>query len=132
MRTAASIAARRVRRSVLVTTATRGGPSSGRIPDGYTPHGDGWAGGGLPGGSIGHRALVTAIVQSYRPEEVRMKFQIRKTSNNQYRFNIVASNGQVVATSETYVQKASAVSAIESIKKNVGAAPTEDLTSATP
>ncbi len=61
-----------------------------------------------------------------------MKFQIRKTSNNQYRFNIVASNGQVVATSETYVQKASAVSAIESIKKNVGAAPTEDLTSATP
>lgn len=56
-----------------------------------------------------------------------MKFQIKKTSNNQYRFNIVAGNGQVLATSETYVQKASAASAIESIKKNVAAASTEDL-----
>jgi uncharacterized protein len=56
-----------------------------------------------------------------------VKFQIKKTSNNQYRFNIVAGNGQVLATSETYVQKASAASAIESIKKNVAAASTEDL-----
>lgn len=57
-----------------------------------------------------------------------MKFQIKKTSNNQYRFNIMASNGQVLATSETYVQKASAVSAIESIKKSIASASTEDLT----
>ncbi len=57
-----------------------------------------------------------------------MKFQIKKTSNNQYRFNIVASNGQVLATSETYMQKASAVGAIDSIKKSVGTASTEDLT----
>ena len=57
-----------------------------------------------------------------------VKFQIKKTSNNQYRFNLVASNGQVLATSETYVQKASAVGAIESIKKNVTTAATEDLT----
>jgi uncharacterized protein YegP (UPF0339 family) len=56
-----------------------------------------------------------------------VKFQIKKTSNNQYRFNIVAGNGQVLATSETYVQKASAASAIESIKKNVAAASTEEL-----
>jgi uncharacterized protein YegP (UPF0339 family) len=60
-------------------------------------------------------------------EGVPVKFQIKKTSNNQYRFNIVASNGQVLATSETYVQKASAVSTIESIKKNVAGATTEDL-----
>ena len=56
-----------------------------------------------------------------------MKFMIKKTSNNQYRFNILASNGQIMATSETYVQKASAVSAIESIKKNVATAQTEDV-----
>jgi len=56
-----------------------------------------------------------------------VKFQIKKTSNNQYRVNIVASNGQVLATSETYVQKASAVSAIESIKKNAATASTADL-----
>ena len=53
--------------------------------------------------------------------------QIKKTSNNQFRFNIVASNGQVLATSETHVQKVSAVSTIESIKKNVAGAAGEDL-----
>jgi uncharacterized protein YegP (UPF0339 family) len=57
-----------------------------------------------------------------------MKYQIKRTSNNQYRFNIVATNGQVLATSETYVAKASAKSAVESIKKNAAAASTEDLT----
>jgi uncharacterized protein YegP (UPF0339 family) len=56
-----------------------------------------------------------------------VKFQIKKTSNNQYRFNVIASNGQVLATSETYVQKGSALSAIESIKKNAAAAATDDL-----
>jgi uncharacterized protein YegP (UPF0339 family) len=40
----------------------------------------------------------------------------------------VASNGQVLATSETYLQKAAAVSAVEPIKKNVATASTEDLT----
>jgi uncharacterized protein len=59
-----------------------------------------------------------------------MKFQIKKTSNNQYRFNILAGNGQVLATSETYVQKASAATAIESIKKNAVGASTEDLSEA--
>jgi uncharacterized protein YegP (UPF0339 family) len=30
-----------------------------------------------------------------------MKFALKKTSNGQFRFNLVASNGQVVATSES-------------------------------
>jgi uncharacterized protein YegP (UPF0339 family) len=30
-----------------------------------------------------------------------MKFVVKKTTNGQYRFNLVASNGQVVATSES-------------------------------
>lgn len=33
-----------------------------------------------------------------------MKFRIKKASNGQFRFNIVASNGQIVATSETYTR----------------------------
>jgi uncharacterized protein YegP (UPF0339 family) len=55
-----------------------------------------------------------------------MKFQVKKTSNGQFRFNIVASNGQVVATSETYKQLASARSTIESIKKNAAGASLEE------
>jgi len=59
-----------------------------------------------------------------------MKFVMKKTSNNQYRFNLVASNGQVVATSETYTRKASALDTIESMRKNVAAATIDDQTTA--
>jgi uncharacterized protein len=59
-----------------------------------------------------------------------MKFVMKKTSNNQYRFNLVASNGQVVATSETYTRKASAMDTIESMRKNVASATIDDQTTA--
>jgi uncharacterized protein YegP (UPF0339 family) len=55
-----------------------------------------------------------------------MKFVLKKSANGEYRFNLVASNGQVVATSEGYKEKRSAVSTIESIKKNAGAATVDD------
>lgn len=57
-----------------------------------------------------------------------MKFVVKKSSNGQFRFNLVAGNGQVVATSETYTRKAAAVATIESIKKSVGSAAVEDQT----
>jgi uncharacterized protein len=59
-----------------------------------------------------------------------MRFVVKKTSNGEFRFNLVASNGQVVATSESYKQKASALNTIESIQKNVGGASVDDQTSA--
>lgn len=57
-----------------------------------------------------------------------MKYVVHKTSNNQFRFNLVASNGQVVATSETYTRKAAALDTIASIKKNAGSATIDDET----
>ncbi len=59
-----------------------------------------------------------------------MKFVVKKASNGEFRFNLVASNGQVVATSESYKQKASALNTIELIQKNVGGASVDDQTSA--
>jgi uncharacterized protein len=59
-----------------------------------------------------------------------MKFVVKKTSNGEYRFNLVASNGQVVATSESYKQKASALNTIESIQKNAGSASIDDQVNA--
>jgi uncharacterized protein len=56
-----------------------------------------------------------------------MKFEIKKSSTGQFRFNLVASNGQVVATSETYARKQSALDTIASIKKSVGNANVNDL-----
>ncbi len=56
------------------------------------------------------------------------KFELKKTSNGQFRFNLKASNGQVIATSESYKTKASALNGIESVKKHAPDAPTDDLT----
>lgn len=55
-----------------------------------------------------------------------MKFVLKKSSNGEFRFNLVASNGQVVAVSEGYKEKRSALSTIESIKKNAGTATLDD------
>jgi uncharacterized protein YegP (UPF0339 family) len=39
-------------------------------------------------------------------------------STGKFRFNLVAPNGQVIATSEAYESKASAINGIESVKRN--------------
>ncbi|WP_433306034.1 YegP family protein [Actinoplanes sp. CA-030573] len=59
-----------------------------------------------------------------------MKFVVKKSSNGEFRFNLVASNGQVVATSEGYKQKASAMNTIASIQKSAGGATVDDQTNA--
>jgi uncharacterized protein YegP (UPF0339 family) len=46
------------------------------------------------------------------------KFVLKKGSGGKYHFNLVAANGQVVATSETYERKQSALNGIESVKNN--------------
>ena len=55
-----------------------------------------------------------------------MKFVIKKSGNGEFRFNLVATNGQVVATSEGYKQKASAMNTIASIQKSAGDASVDD------
>ena len=37
------------------------------------------------------------------------KFVLKKGSTGKFRFNLVATNGQVIATSEAYESKASAI-----------------------
>lgn len=37
-----------------------------------------------------------------------MKAVLKKTRNNQFRFNLVGNNGEKIATSETYTSKAMA------------------------
>jgi uncharacterized protein YegP (UPF0339 family) len=45
-----------------------------------------------------------------------MRFLIFRSVNNQFYFNIEASNGEKLCTSETYVQKESAYHAISVIR----------------
>lgn len=46
------------------------------------------------------------------------KFEITKRKNGEFQFNLKASNGQVILTSEGYKAKQSAISGAESVKKN--------------
>lgn len=56
------------------------------------------------------------------------KFEIFKDKGGQFRFNLKAANGEVIASSEGYSSKASAQSGIESVKKSAGDAAVVDLT----
>jgi uncharacterized protein len=48
------------------------------------------------------------------------KFELKKSKNDKYFFNLLAGNGQIILTSEMYESKASATNGIESVKKNAG------------
>ena len=51
------------------------------------------------------------------------KFELYQDSKGEYRWRLVASNGQTIATGgEGYSSKASAMNGIESVKKNAPAA----------
>ena len=46
------------------------------------------------------------------------KFEIKSGKTGKFRFNLKASNGQIVLTSEAYEARAAAVKGIESVRKN--------------
>ena len=46
------------------------------------------------------------------------KFELKKSPSGKFMFNLKAGNGQIILTSQMYATKASAVNAIESVRKN--------------
>jgi uncharacterized protein YegP (UPF0339 family) len=56
------------------------------------------------------------------------KFVLEKGSTGRYHFNLHAANGQVIATSQHYESKESALKGIESVKHNAADAVIEDQT----
>jgi uncharacterized protein YegP (UPF0339 family) len=59
---------------------------------------------------------------------VAAKFVLKKGSTGKFHFNLLATNGQVIATSEAYESKAAALNGIESVKKNAPVAEVDDQT----
>lgn len=59
-----------------------------------------------------------------------MKFTIYKDKAGEFRFRIIATNGNVLAASEGYSAKASAKKAIDRIKSDAAAADVVDETTA--
>ncbi len=56
------------------------------------------------------------------------KFVVKKGSSGKFRFSLHASNGEIIATSETYGSKASCMNGIESVRRSAGEATVEDET----
>ncbi len=54
------------------------------------------------------------------------KFQLYKDAKGEYRFRLIAPNGQTIATSEGYKSKDSAMNGIKSVQKNAPAAKIEE------
>lgn len=46
------------------------------------------------------------------------KFELKRANNGQFMFNLKAGNGEVILTSELYLEKSSALHGIESTKTN--------------
>jgi len=58
------------------------------------------------------------------------KFQVYADKSGEFRFRLVATNGQTIAVSEGYKTKASAMEGIKSVVATAATATTEDLTAA--
>ena len=56
------------------------------------------------------------------------KFEINKDKAGEYRFNLVATNGEIIAVSQGYNAKEGALKGIESVKENAAEAVIEDNT----
>ncbi len=56
------------------------------------------------------------------------KFELKKAKDGQFHFNLLATNGQVILSSEMYKAKDSALNGIESVQKNAPTAALDDQT----
>ena len=55
------------------------------------------------------------------------KFELWTDKGGDWRFNLKASNGQVIATSQGYASKASAMNGIDSVRSNAPGAEVVEL-----
>jgi uncharacterized protein len=60
------------------------------------------------------------------------KFVLKRANNNKFRFSLVATNGQIIATSEIYESKASALKGIDALKRNAPTAQLDDQSEKAP
>jgi uncharacterized protein len=59
---------------------------------------------------------------------VPAKFTLSKEKSGKFRFSLLAPNGQVIATSQDYATKASALNGVASMRKNAAGAALDDQT----
>ena len=63
-------------------------------------------------------ACLNGIESVKKNAQVEARFEVKEAKNGKPFFNLKATNGQVILTSEGYVKKESCLNGIESVKKN--------------
>lgn len=67
-----------------------------------------------------------ASVQKNSPEDSR--YEVKEAKNGKFHFNLKATNGQVIGSSQLYASEATCKNGIESVKKNGPSTVIEDET----
>ena len=70
-------------------------------------------------------ALEDQTVEGFATEK-HPKFEVYKDNKGEYRFRLKATNGQIIATGEGYVAKASCLNGVESVRRNAPEAPVDE------
>ncbi len=72
--------------------------------------------------------IVQQVITKKGRHKVTAKFEINKDVAGEFRFKLVAVNGETIAVSEGYTTKDNALNGIESVKQNAAEAVIEDKT----
>jgi uncharacterized protein YegP (UPF0339 family)/sporulation protein YlmC with PRC-barrel domain len=75
-----------------------------------------------------YMGIVQQRVTKLGSHKTDAKFEINKDVAGEFRFNLVATNGEIIAVSQGYDAKHSALEGIESVKQNAADAVIEDNT----
>jgi uncharacterized protein YegP (UPF0339 family) len=75
-----------------------------------------------------YMGIVQEAITKRGRRKVNAKFEINKDVAGEFRFKLVAVNGQTIAVSEGYSTKDNALNGIESVKQNAAGAVIEDKT----
>ncbi|MGD0451596.1 MAG: DUF1508 domain-containing protein [Candidatus Bathyarchaeia archaeon] len=74
--------------------------------------------------------VMPVVEKTAKAKETEGVFEIILDSVNKFRFHLKAANGEIIAVSQSYVAKESAITGIDSIKKNAPIAKIVDLSTA--
>ncbi len=73
-----------------------------------------------------HKAEIEDTTADNHEKQKCPKFEIYEDKGGEFRFRLLASNGEPIAASEGYKSKASCINGIESVKENAADAPIEE------
>jgi len=83
-------------------------------------------------GYSSYLGIVQKMVEKRGRHKVAAKFEINKDGAGEFRFKLVAVNGETIAVSEGYTAKEGAMNGIASVRENAPVAVIEDKTVLTP